>query len=85
MKNIRRLDRNGNHLRFELAKDGEILEAIGFGLAERHEVSNGDTIDITYTIGSNFWNGIPTLQPKIRDIRVCYFPLSLVRVFSSSS
>ena len=67
---IKLLGADKKHLKMKLKKDDKFLDAIGFGMA--HDFKNlkkGDTIDLVYNIDENVWNGVTTLQLKMRDLR----------------
>ena len=66
---VRRIGREQNHLKMKVKQDRKIFDAIGFKMAEKYEISEGDTIDIAYTIFENEWNGKKSIQLKIRDIK----------------
>jgi len=65
---VRKIGRDQTHLKMKLEQNGKIFDAIGFRLADKVDVSAGDTIDIAYTIDENVWNGKTSLQLKIRDL-----------------
>lgn len=67
---IRRIGKEGKHLKLKLERDGKIFDAVGFGLANIVEADPGDEVSIAYTIDENEWKGKTTLQLKIRDIKI---------------
>lgn len=67
---IRKIGRDGKHLKMILNKDNFSFEAIAFGMSEQaSELSTGDIIDIAFSIDENRWNGNIKLQLKIKDIK----------------
>ncbi len=70
VEECRKIGREGNHLKLIVSKDGNKFDAVGFGLADKFEISSGDTIDVAYTIDVNEWNGKTTLQLKVRDLKI---------------
>lgn len=66
---VRRIGREGNHLKFILSKEGKKFDGVAFGAADKFDVVSGGTINIAYTLEENEWNGKTTLQLKIRDLQ----------------
>lgn len=66
---LRKIGKEKNHLKLKLTHDASILDAIAFGAAEKFDLSEGDSIDVAYTISENIWNGRKSIQLKIRDIK----------------
>jgi single-stranded-DNA-specific exonuclease len=62
---------DGSHLRLFVKQDDGIgFPAVGFGLATKKEIAcNGNTFDAAYSIDENTWNGVTSLQLRLRDIR----------------
>ena len=59
------------HLKLFVRQNGsEGYGAIGFGLAAKKDLAcNGDAFDAVYSIDENEWNGVTSLQLRLRDIR----------------
>lgn len=55
------------HLKLRLAVGGNIVEAIGFDMAESKLPSG--TIDAVFSLGVNLWNGRRNLQLRLKDFR----------------
>lgn len=66
---IRKIGREQNHLKLRVVKNSVIFDAVAFGMADKSDLSEGDTADIAYQISENEWNGKKSLQLKIKDIR----------------
>jgi hypothetical protein len=60
-----------NHLKATLRLDGSSLEAIGFGLAERHPVESigAGPHDVLFRLESNHWRGVTRPQARFVDLR----------------
>jgi single-stranded-DNA-specific exonuclease len=60
-----------NHLKVVLCADGARVDAIGFGLAERHppESLREGSFDVLFRLERNEWRGRVTAQAKLADIR----------------
>jgi len=57
-----------NHLKLRVKQGGSVVEAIGFGLSERHPIE--DRIDIVFTPEINRWQGDEKIQLRIIDLKV---------------
>ena len=55
------------HLKFRLALDKTVVDAIGFNMADSKEPAAA--IDVAFCLGLNNWNGRNHLQLRIRDFR----------------
>lgn len=55
------------HVRLRLAAGGTVLEAMGFGMADR--VPAADRVDIAFTMDCNQWNGRRSLRLTLKDLR----------------
>jgi len=66
---VRRIGKEGKHLKMKLSKEGTVFDAVGFGLSKKHDISIGDMVGIAYTIDENEWQGKKTMQLKVKDIR----------------
>jgi len=60
----------GGHLRFRVQSGGCSLPCIGFGLAHKLDILQGQ-IDILYQVDTNIWQGRTALQLKVKDVRPC--------------
>jgi single-stranded-DNA-specific exonuclease len=59
------------HVRFEIAQDGHIMNGIGFNLAKKYEALNRPNhLDVVFVLDENHFNGKTTLQMKVLDFRV---------------
>lgn len=59
------------HLKLRLGDGEASLEAIGFGLAERHgaAVGDGSRIDAVFQLQANEYRGVRTVQARLLDLR----------------
>lgn len=60
------------HLKLVLTQPGSdiSIDAIGFNMAEKYDlVQSGTPLDILYTLETNSWRDIETLQLNLKDIR----------------
>ena len=59
------------HLRFTASKQGSNdFVAIGFGLGDKlNLIKKSQPFDIAYSIDENHWNGVTSLQLKLRDLK----------------
>jgi single-stranded-DNA-specific exonuclease len=58
------------HIKFSLRRGvREIVDGIGFGLADKFPILKNDSFDVCYQIEENEWNGNITLQMMVKDIR----------------
>ncbi len=55
------------HVRLRLAAGATVLEAMGFGMADR--VPAADQVDIAFTMDCNQWNGKRSLRLTLKDLR----------------
>ena len=61
---------NGKHTKLTLKKDGELLTAMYFGVGEGElGFSEGDTIDVLFSIDVNEFRGVRTVQLILHDAR----------------
>ncbi len=60
-----------NHLKMRVRKGNTTLDVIGFGFGElvRPLSMRAGTIDMTYVIEYNHWNGVARIQLRVKDIR----------------
>ncbi len=68
VKNVRRLGKEGSHLKLDIENNGKHIEAIGFNMGDL-EIEINDKVDIAFTIDINEWRNNKTLQLKIKDIK----------------
>jgi len=58
------------HLKFMVAQpSGEVVDGIGFNMADKYPTLTKGPVDIVYTIDENEFNGNTRLQIKVLDIR----------------
>ncbi len=57
------------HLKLKVGQGGQVMEAIGFGLFDRHPLQ-GEEIDMVFTPEINEWQGYERIQLKIVDLQV---------------
>lgn len=58
------------HLKFMVAQaNGEVIDGIGFNIADKYPMLTKGPVDIVYTIDENEFNGNTRLQIKVLDIR----------------
>ncbi|MBW2117420.1 MAG: single-stranded-DNA-specific exonuclease RecJ [Deltaproteobacteria bacterium] len=55
------------HLKLRVSQGGTTLEAIGFGLADKHPLE-GKTISMVFTPELNYWQGYERIQLRIIDL-----------------
>ncbi len=69
VKGVRRLGREGKHLRLVLRSPEDfVYDAIGFGMG-RANVKIGDRIDTVYNARENNWQGNKKLELKLKDFK----------------
>ncbi|GGB86689.1 single-stranded-DNA-specific exonuclease RecJ [Flavobacterium suaedae] len=61
----------GTHLKLFLKREDEKgYSAIGFGMANKKDLAcNGEFFDAVYSVDENTWNGVTSLQLRLRDIK----------------
>jgi single-stranded-DNA-specific exonuclease len=57
------------HLKLKVRQEGSVLEAIGFGLSDRHPLQ-GETINVVFTPEINAWQGYERIQLRIVDLEL---------------
>lgn len=58
------------HIKFVVHQhNGEILDGIAFGMAEKFSIVQNGAFDVVYTLDENEYNGVTKLQMKVIDIR----------------
>ena len=61
----------GKHTKLMIAKDGQLLQAIWFGMSSsRMNLLAGDTVDLLFQLNINDYQGVRTLQLILQDARV---------------
>lgn len=73
VKGLKTVGAEEKHLKLSVAplKIPFAFSAIGFGLGGlAKKLQLGQTVDITYTIDENIWNGRKEIQLKVRDIKI---------------
>ena len=71
VSDVRLLGTEKKHLKLKLKKDGKLIDAIGFGMGESFkDLKKEDKVDVAYSVDENVWNGVKSLQLKIKDLRV---------------
>jgi len=60
-----------NHLKIKVRKGGTVFDVIGFGFGDlvRPLSMRAGTIDMTYVIEYNHWNGVTRIQLRVKDIK----------------
>ena len=56
-------------MKLKVKQEGSVLEAIGFGLSDRHPLQ-GETINMAFTPEINEWQGYERIQLKIVDLEL---------------
>lgn len=60
-----------NHLKMVVKKEGATYDAIGFGLGDiREKLEEGVPVDIAYYFEENIFNGVKSMQLRIKDIAI---------------
>lgn len=58
------------HIKFVVHQhDGNIIDGIGFFMADKFDIVSKGAFDVVYTIDENEFNGITKLQIKVMDVR----------------
>ena len=62
----------GKHLKFRVEQDGRALDVIGWNMAQRQPVSlaSEQRVSLAFTIASNAYQGIRSLQLVAKDIKI---------------
>lgn len=69
VSDIRKVGKNGDHLKLMLKENNRQFEAIAFGMAKTTDIRIGDREDIAYVIELNQWNNNRRLQLKVKDFK----------------
>jgi len=63
---------DGSHVELRLERDGQVVRALGWRLAERlRDFQIGDAIDVVVNVGLNHFRGSSSVEWTIRDFRSC--------------
>jgi single-stranded-DNA-specific exonuclease len=74
IRDVRIVDKRivgSNHLRLTIADHGASIDAIGFKMADALDGFSCSTVSIAGTPCMNRWNGVDSIQLKIKDIVPC--------------
>jgi single-stranded-DNA-specific exonuclease len=64
------LGKDKTHLKMKLKSNGKFFDAIGFGMGGIYEDLKKNTlIDIVYSVEENEWNGVKSLQLRLKDLK----------------
>ena len=68
---LNKIGKNKEHLKLSVSQElDKTFSAIGFWLSEKAtRISSNSTFSMLYTIDENTWNGITSIQLKIKDIK----------------
>ncbi len=68
---LNKIGKNREHLKLSVSQESDkTFSAIGFWLSEKAtSISSNSTFSMLYTIDENTWNGITSIQLKIKDIK----------------
>ena len=68
---LNKIGKNKEHLKLSVSQESDkTFSAIGFWLSEKAtSISSNSTFSMLYTIDENTWNGITSIQLKIKDIK----------------
>tara|TARA_B100001250_G_scaffold362378_1_gene341039 strand:- start:314 stop:2005 length:1692 start_codon:yes stop_codon:yes gene_type:complete len=68
---LKKIGKNREHLKLSVSqKSDKSFSAIGFWLSDKAtSISSQSTFSMLYTIDENIWNGISSIQLKIKDIK----------------
>ena len=60
------------HLKFVVHQyNKDVVDGIGFGLADKYEIVSRGPFDMVYTVEENEFNGMTKLQVKVIDVKPC--------------
>jgi single-stranded-DNA-specific exonuclease len=66
---VRAVGRDNSHLKMKLEKDDCVFDAIAFGFGKYYaQIMSAETIDVVYALDENIWQGVKSLQLKIKDV-----------------
>lgn len=68
---LSKIGKNKEHLKLNVEQESDkTFSAIGFWLSEKAtKISSNSTFSMLYTIDENTWNGVTSIQLKIKDIK----------------
>jgi len=68
---LSKIGKNKEHLKLSVEQESDkTFSAIGFWLSEKAtKISSNSTFSMLYTIDENTWNGVTSIQLKIKDIK----------------
>ena len=67
---VKRVGKNGNHLKFKLKKEDVVFDAISFSdLNQASDFLPDRKADVLYNLEENYWNGYVSLQLKLKDLK----------------
>lgn len=67
---VRTVGKDASHLKMKVEKDNQTFDVIGFGLGLRvPEITEGEPIDIAYVFEENEFNGVKSMQLRLKDFR----------------
>jgi single-stranded-DNA-specific exonuclease len=71
VRDVRAVGREGVHLKLTFGAPGEYVhDAIGFGLGPlAAQLDSGAIVDVVYHLEKNEWQGRPSLQWNVQDLR----------------
>lgn len=70
IENLRRVGKEGNHLKIVLGNEKVKISGILFGYLEEMNLSVGKNVDVVYSLSLNEWNGSESVEFKIKDIKL---------------
>ncbi|MBI5417895.1 single-stranded-DNA-specific exonuclease RecJ, partial [Candidatus Poribacteria bacterium] len=56
------------HLKFQICKNGIVLDAIGFNQAEKISILQKDNVNIAFNLDINNWQGLESISLQIKDL-----------------
>lgn len=69
--NARTVGRDARHLKLKVKQNEQVFDSIYFGGGEIYSMlPSGTKIDVAYQLEDNTWNGMKSLQLKVRDLKV---------------
>lgn len=68
--NAKQVGKDKSHLKLVLRNKAKVFEAIAFKLGSKlDQLSTGSKISIVYSLDRNIWNGVESLQLKVKDFK----------------
>lgn len=72
--NSRTVGKGREHLKLTLEKDGKIFDAIAFRFGKfSSKLSKDASVDVAYFLEENIWNGVKSLQLRVKDLSMNAF------------